>query len=121
MITGIASGAFVDVLSGSSALPYVPMNSSNPIQGMVRVNGQNLEVFNGSSWVIMTTNYPTIQLNQSAQSAISWAMKKMSEEAELEKLAEDHPAIKAAYENMQRAAEQLKATIILSKDETTTS
>jgi hypothetical protein len=36
---------------------------------------------------------------------------------ELEKLSNSHPAVKAAYDNMKRAAEQLKATIILSKDE----
>jgi hypothetical protein len=47
-------------------------------------------------------------------------MNKMAEEAALEKLSESHPAVKAAYENMKRAAEQLKATIILSKDEQTT-
>jgi hypothetical protein len=117
MIKGIASGAFIEVVGGSSTFPYIPMNSNNPIQGMVRVNGQNLEVFDGSGWVIMTTSYPTVGLNSSAQSAISWAMNKMAEEAALERLSAEHPAVKAAYENMKRAAEQLKATIILSKDE----
>jgi hypothetical protein len=35
-------------------------------------------------------------------------------------MADNHPAVKVAYENMKRAAEQLKVTIILSKDEQTT-
>ena len=41
----------------------------------------------------------------------------MEFEAQLEKMGEEHPAVKAAHEHFRRAAEQLKATIILSKDE----
>jgi hypothetical protein len=36
-------------------------------------------------------------------------------------LVKEHPAVKIAYENMQKATEQLKATIILSKEHDTTS
>ena len=120
MIKGIGSGAFIEVGGGTSPMPYIPTNIDNPMQGMVRVYGNDLQVWNGSSWVPVAASYPTVSLNSSAQSAISWAMNKMSEEAALEKLSESHPAVKAAYENMKRAAEQLKATIILSKDEQTT-
>jgi hypothetical protein len=45
----------------------------------------------------------------------------MAEEAELEKMSRSHPSIQAAYDNLKRAAEQLKTTIILSKNEETTS
>ena len=45
----------------------------------------------------------------------------MAEEANIKSLSEEHPAVKAAYENFRRAEEQLKATIILSKDEEPTS
>jgi hemerythrin superfamily protein len=48
-------------------------------------------------------------------------MTKMAEDAKLEELSKKHPAIKAAYENLKRAEEQLKTTIILSKDEQSTS
>jgi hypothetical protein len=120
MIKGVSGGAFVNVSGGHSLFPYIPTNSNNPMQGMVRIRESNLEVFDGSSWIIMTTEYSTVELNQSAQSAIAWAMSKMAEETELQRMADNHPAVKAAYENMKRAAEQLKATIILSKDEQTT-
>jgi hypothetical protein len=41
----------------------------------------------------------------------------MSEEAKVKSLAEKHPAIMAAYENVKRAQDQLKATIILSEEQ----
>lgn len=120
MIKGVASGAFIDVVGGTSSMTYVINNPDNPTQGMVRVNGNDFQVWNNGAWVQIAASYPTVSLNSSAQSAISWAMNKMAEEAALETLSESHPAVKAAYENMKRAAEQLKATIILSKDEQTT-
>jgi len=120
MIKSIASGAFIEVGGGTSPMPHIPVNNNNPMQGMIRINGSDMQVFDGSAWMNIAASYSTVSLNSTAQSAISWAMNKMAEEAALEKLSENHPAVKAAYENMKRAAEQLKATIILSKDEQTT-
>ncbi len=121
MIKGIVGGGHIIVNGNTGFGPYV--NMSNPSAGMVRYNGssQNLEVYDGSSWMIISSDMPSINLDSGATSAIHWAMKKMAEEAEIERLSEQHPAVKAAYENVKRAAEQLKATIILSKDEQTTS
>jgi hypothetical protein len=120
MIKDIAGGAFIEVGGGTSPMPYISTNIDNPMQGMVRIHGNDLQVWSGSNWVQIAASYTTVGLSSSAQSAISWAMKKMAEEAALEQLSDSHPAVKAAYENMKRAAEQLKATIILSKDEQTT-
>lgn len=116
MIKGIVNGAFIDVSGGAPTIPYVTVDPDNPTQGMICLRGNDFQVWDGHSWVQIDASYPTVSLNSSAQSAISWAMKKMSEEAALEQLSESHPAVKAAYENMKRAAEQLKATIILSKE-----
>lgn len=120
MIKGIVSGAFIDVSGGVSNVPYISTNIDSPMQGMIRVHGDDLQVWSGTGWMQIAASYPTVSLSSSAQNAISWAMVKMAEEAELERLSDNHPAVKAAYENMKRAAEQLKATIILSKDEQTT-
>jgi len=70
----------------------------------------------GSSWYQLT-NHASIDLSPNANAAILWAIDKMAEEAELKKLANTHPAVRAAYDAYKRAGEQLKATIILSKDE----
>ena len=120
MINNISGMNNVVVYGGSSFMPYV--NMSNHSAGMVRYNGstQSMEVYDGASWLQLTSNHANIDLSGTANAAITWAMRKMTEEAELERLAAEHPAVKAAYENMKRAAEQLKTTIILSKDEQTT-
>jgi hypothetical protein len=121
MIKGISGSSHIVVSGGNSSGPYVNSHSGQPMIGMVRYHNSNLEVYDGSVWLTIGGSYVTIELTGSANSAISWAMTKMAEEANLTKLSEEHPAIKAAYENMQRASEQLKATIILSKDEKPTS
>ena len=117
MITNIVGNSFIDVSGGISSNPYI--NMSNSSAGMMRYNGHtcNMEVYDGTSWLIIPNNYATVGLNSVAQSVISWAMQKMSEEQELEKMIKDHPSVKIAYENMKKASEQLKTTIILSKDE----
>ena len=121
MIKSIAGPGQVVVRGGSTFMPYV--NMSHPSAGMVRYNGNNeaMEVYDGVSWLIIASNHASIDLSDSANAAILWAMAKMAEEAELQKMAHEHPAVRAAYETFKRAGEQLRTTIILSKDEQTTS
>ena len=118
----ISSGPFIQISGGGSFTPYV--NMSNPSAGMVRWNGnsQNLEVYDGSTWQTISSSIASVGITPYASEAISWARRKMDEEANLKKLADDHPAIKIALDNLERAKQQLDATIILSKEhEETTS
>lgn len=117
MIKGIAGTGHIVVSGGNSSTPYINNYSGNSMVGMVRYHNNNFEIYDGTAWIIMAGNFANINLSEAANAAITWAMNKMAEEAQLEKLASEHPAVKAAYENMKRASEQLKATIILSKDE----
>ena len=121
MINSIKGGTHIAVTGGSEFMPYV--NMSTPSAGMVRYNGNNqsMEVYDGVKWLQLTSNHASIDLTSSANAVIAWALTKMAEEAELQKMVHEHPAIRAAYEAFNRAGEQLKTTIILSKDETTTS
>lgn len=121
MINSIAGMNNVAVTGGSSFMPYV--NMSNPSAGMVRYNGSNqsMEVYDGSKWLQLTSNHASIDLTPNANAAIVWAMNKMAEEAELQQMIKDHPAVRVAYETFKRAGEQLQTTIILSKDEQSTS
>lgn len=122
MIKGIIAGAMIDV-QGGGPVPYVYGKIDGQGVGTVLYNTKNqqLEVWDGTAWQQITMSLPTVSLNSSAIEAINWAMTKMAEDAKLEELAKKHPAISAAYENLKRAEEQLKTTIILSKDEQTTS
>ena len=121
MINGIAaSGNNIVVSDGSAFMPYV--NMSNPSAGMMRYNGSNqcIETYDGITWLTINANYVKVDLSPSANSAIAWALTKMAEEAELQRMVHSRPAVRAAYEAFKRAGEQLQTTIILSKDEQTT-
>jgi hypothetical protein len=120
MINGISvTGKYTVVHGGHNNMPYV--NNNNTSAGMVRYNNGNIEVYDGTTWLLMTGSVATVGISPIAEAAIEWAMKKMQEETEMEHLASQHPAIRAAYDTFKRAGEQLKTTIILSKDEKTTS
>ena len=112
----ISTGPFVQVIGGGGYTPYI--NMSNPSAGMTRFNGntQSLEVYDGHSWMVISSSVASVGLNNDAAGAITWALKKMAEEAELEKLAREHPAINLALDNVKKAKTQLDAIIILSKE-----
>jgi len=122
MIKGITAGTMIDV-QHNGAGPYVYGKVDGQGVGTVLYNTktQQIDVWDGTAWQQLSLSYPTVSLNNSAVSAINWAMTKMAEEAQLDELSKKHPAIKAAYEALKRAEDQLKTTIILSKDEETTS
>jgi len=113
----------VNVQGGNTSLQYVSQNSSNPMQGMVRVWGTDLQVFDGSSWQNIQSSYATVELDAETQTLLQWIRDKQKEEREIETLSQDHPAVRIAKENlnkikaqMEKAEQQLKATVILSKD-----
>ena len=112
----ISSGPFLTVKGGGNFTPYI--NMSNTSAGMVRWNGNSssFEIYDGSSWMSLSTSVASVGLNSDAIAAITWAQKKMSEEAAIEKLAKEHPAINIAFDNLKKAKIQLDATIILSKE-----
>lgn len=118
MITNIVGGQYLNIQT--PGVTYYN-NSSMPGAGMLRYHsGGKVEVHDGNSWLGVSGS-AHLSLSPDATSALEWAIKKRAEEQEIERLSKDHPAVKAAYENVKRAEEQLKATIILSKDEESTS
>lgn len=126
MIKGLTNGSGISVAGGNTTLPYVPMNNENPIQGMMRVWGTDIQVFNGSSWTDINASYATITLDTNSLDLLNWAKKKKMEEEVLISLPNDNPAVKIARANVNRAKqelvkaeEQLKITEVLSRDETT--
>jgi hypothetical protein len=124
MIKGLMGNQGVIVTGGNTSVPYVSQNSNNPMQGMVRVHGSDLQVFDGNSWLTMSTSYATASLDQDTQDLLQWARKKKLDEEALLSLPSDHPAVKSARQNLnnakaevKRLEEQLRITEILSKEE----
>lgn len=119
MVTGILGSTYITVTNNTSGVNYTP--NTNPLSGTVRYtfNG-GVEIYNGHSWQPVYQT-PSIMLNTEATNAISWAIKKMQEEKEIEQKSKNHPAIKAAFDALKKAEEQLKITLILSENEKTSS
>lgn len=112
MIRGITSnGPYILVTSPST--PYV--NMSTPSAGMMRYNGNIscVEIYDGSYWQSVNS-YGEVNLTPLANEILNWAQKKMQEEKLITTLANTHPAVAAALENLKRAEEQLQTTIHLS-------
>jgi|APCry1669189369_1035219.scaffolds.fasta_scaffold15443_3 hypothetical protein len=109
---------------GSSSGIYVDSYKlQQGIAGQVRYNGQDFEVNDGNGWKVLYSGQATINMSHQSQDAFQWVIRQMAREREAEQLAKDNPAVKIALDNLERARQQLNATILLSKehDQTTTS
>ena len=122
MIKGLQGITGVSVGGGNTALPYVGPNANNPMTGMIRIHGTEMEVFNGSSWQMLSTSYATVGLDQDVLDIVQWARKKRDEENEWYKLASSNEAVRIALEQLEQAKTRLELTAHLARDyEQTTS
>lgn len=118
MIKGINTGNGLQVNNGYTSWPQfynTIQNTGNSLIGQVRYNGnsQNLEVFDGNNWLMMSSSYPTVELAPHVQAVVVWAQTKMAEEERLRQLAAKHPAVADALAAMKRAEEQVKIVTAL--------
>ena len=120
MIKGLQGITGVTVSGGNTALPYVGPNSNNPMTGMLRINGTEMEVFNGSSWQQLSTSYATVGLDQDILDLVQWARKRRDEESKWYVLASSNEAVRIALEQLEQAKTRLELTAILSRDYETT-
>ena len=112
MIKGLMGNQGVVVSGGNTSVPYVNQNSSNPIQGMIRIWGSDMQVFDGTAWINMATSYATVSLDTEAQSLLEWARKQRQLEMNRASLIENNPALENAYRAILRAEQNFD---ILSK------
>jgi hypothetical protein len=112
MIKGLTGITGITVSGGNTALPYVNQNPSNPLQGMLRINMSELEVFTGTNWQIVPSSYASVSLDQEVLDIIQWARTQRTLEMNRKTLIENNPALQKAYEAVKRAEENFD---ILSK------
>ena len=117
MIKSITGGNGIQVDSGYASLPYINSNSQNPMQGMLRINGSDMQVYDGNGWLNIGGAFPTVSLNGAAYSAIHWAQQKMAEEETIRKLSEKHPAVADAMNTINEAYDKLKVIVALVEEE----
>ena len=114
MIKNITPGSGITINNNhSSTWPsfYNSVQSTgNSLVGQLRYNGgnQNLEVYDGNSWLMMNSAYPTIELAPHVQAVVAWTQTKMAEEARIAKLAAKHPSVADALEALKKAEEQVQ-------------
>ena len=121
MIKGLQGITGITVSGGNTALPYVGPNANNPMTGMLRINGTEMEVFNGSSWQMLSTSYATVGLDQDTLDIIQWARKNRDQEEKWYQLASSNEAVRIALEQLEQAKTRLELTAILAREYETTS
>jgi hypothetical protein len=120
MIKGITQGGrYITVSGGIHSNLYISPGSQSA--GMMRYNTNmnSVEVYDGQGWKELSTSYASISMTPEAESLLDWARKKRDEELQMQSLAEKHPAVKIALDNLEKVRQQLDATIILSKEHDT--
>ena len=98
MIKNITPGTGLNISGNYSNWPSfynTVSGTGNNLLGQLRYNGssQNLEVYDGTNWLTVTTSYPTIELAPHVQAVVNWAQIKMAEESRLKALMDAHPGI----------------------------
>ena len=103
MIKGIMGNKGVVVSGGDVSTPYINNNSSNPIQGMIRLWGNDFQVFDGTAWIQLASSYATVSLDQDTQDLLQWARTQRQLERNRATLIENNPALEKAYKAVLRA------------------
>ena len=113
MIKTIMNGVGINVINGIHSTLYIDM--TRPSAGMVRYNGNNFEVYDGNSWMIIPSGDAQVTLDGVTLESLQWVRRKMTEEKRLEELAKSHPSVADAIEAVQLAEQQLKTVAALCK------
>ena len=108
-----SNSAYLDVQGGNPGSVYINLSSVNPATGAVRVNGQDMEVFDGNQWQRFGGSYASVSLNNAAIQALDWCQRKMIEEAKIKELAEKNVTVADALEKYNQAKEQLEVVLRL--------
>ena len=103
MIKGLMGGPGLDVQGGNTSVPYVNQNNANPMQGMLRIWGSDMQVFDGNNWITLGTSYATVNFNGDTQSLLTWAREQRDRQYKREALIKDNPALTKAWEAIMRA------------------
>jgi hypothetical protein len=118
MIKGIAPmGKYTVISGGNTSVPYINQNINNPMQGMIRINGTDMQVLDGVGWTTMNTSYASVGLSPDAEVLLDWAKKKRDEEIEIDLLAAANPTIKDLLEQIKEKEDQIQMVMTLIKKE----
>ncbi len=99
MIKSIVSqGPYLVVNGGYHNYPYSSPGAVCAGQLRWNTNTNEMEVNDGVIWRSLGANSTSISLTNEAQDALSWALKKMTEERELNQRIQRHPGLRDTWE-----------------------
>jgi hypothetical protein len=110
MITNIYSTNSFVTAHSTVAGPYI--NTGGPSAGMMRYHNQQVQVYDGSSWLAMSST-ATVGLSGEAEEIMNWAREKMRAEREARAMAEQYPAVADALNAVWESEQQLKTIVAL--------
>jgi len=70
---------------------------------VIRVKGNDYQVFDGSTWQQLATGYASVSLDPETQDLLQWARTQRTLEMNRKFLIENNPALEKAYESIKRA------------------
>jgi hypothetical protein len=108
MIKGLMGNQGLTVNGGSTSVPYINMNNSNPMQGMIRIWGSDMQVFDGTAWMNLSTSYATVGLDPETQDLLMWAKAQRQMAMNRMTLAQNNPALMKALEAVKRAEDNFE-------------
>jgi hypothetical protein len=108
MIKGIMGTTGVTVAGGNTSLPYVNQNHTNPMQGMLRIWGSDMQVYDGNNWMNLSTSYATVSLDQDVLDVIQWARTQRTMAMNRLNLAQNNPALMKVLERIKRAEDDFE-------------
>ena len=112
MIKGLMGDKGVVVSAGNTSVPYINMDINKPMQGMIRVWGSDMQVFDGTGWMNMSTSYATVSLDAETQDLLLWAKAQRQMAMNRLTLAQNNPALMKVLEKLKKAEDDFE---ILSK------
>ena len=110
MITNVYSNSAFVTANSTVAGPYI--NAGTPSAGMMRYHNQQVQVYDGSSWLAMSST-ASVGLSGEAEAIMTWAREKMQAEQEARAMAEQYPAVADALNAVWESEQQLKTIVAL--------
>jgi hypothetical protein len=99
------------------AAPFISNNSNGVGQIRFNVINQEIEVWDGHGWTVISGGTVKVDVTYQTQEILSWARLKMCEEQTLLAEAKQHPAVADALNAYNEAANKLKVVVALTKEE----
>ena len=111
MIQGLSAGYGIHINNGHSGSPYVDQTRYDA--GRLRMIGNTMEVYTGSSWCSLTNGPTHVELSGEVVAILEWARQKKNREEKLKSVAAEYPSVKLLQDQITDLQDKLEVMLIL--------